>query len=122
MAVKKLAAEALRADFLRASTRDVGTTPEEITELASTLALEIGRERCRLQLFAPTKGEIVSNRRSQYVADENQGFEDEENGEVELIISPGLEKRGDGHGKFFAKPPVPLRPSKVFCSVRGQLA
>jgi hypothetical protein len=122
IAVRKDVSEALKVEFSRISPEDMGTTPGDIAEIACSLALDCGRERCRVQLFAPRKGERVQRTQRKSIQDRNEGFKaDTEEGMVELVISPGLMKLGDGHGRSFDTNIVHLSPSDVYCSVGGEM-
>ncbi|KAF2493541.1 hypothetical protein BU16DRAFT_82816 [Lophium mytilinum] len=70
---------------------------QKIIKKAWELAVEMGAQRCRLQLVSPGLGE-------EYVSGESSnlmgisGCENVIKGRVAFIVNPGLRKWGDGHG------------------------
>jgi hypothetical protein len=112
--------DALKNAFAKISNEDMKTYPEDITEGAFSLALDCGLQRCRIQLFTPQEGDPVRRDERTYIQDRNEGFKsDSIEGKVEFVVSPGLLKVGDGHGRAFDTTPVHLRPAHVYCSVDG---
>jgi hypothetical protein len=110
--------EALRAAFSKVSTEEMGSVPEQIAEIACSLALDCGKERCRVQLFAPQEGELVSRKDSRFIQDRNEGSNPSvTQGVVKLVVSPGLMKLGDGYGRGLDRELVRLYPAHVYCSV-----
>jgi hypothetical protein len=96
----------------------MGTTPEDITKVACSLALDCGTERCRVQLFHPKEGEVVSRNSRGSIQDRNQGCNPGvSEGVVKLVVAPGLVKLRDWYGGLDETELVHLHPAAVYCSV-----
>jgi len=112
--------EALRAVFSQVSREEIGKVPEEIVELACSLALEFGAARCRYQLFAPQEGTIFSRESRGFIRDRNEGSDPGMTEYVvKLFVSPGLMRIGDGRGQSFDRELLRLRPAEVYGVVSG---
>lgn len=75
----------------------------KIVDKAFLLAFDFGIQRCRLQFFAPSPGELISTRDPKTHVDLNKGNEEGlSQGEVQLAIRPGVRRIGDGRGGSFA--------------------
>ena len=71
----------------------------DIVDKACSLALDFGVQRCRLQVVAPQPNDMISTTTignfSDVNGENNLGLG---SGVVQLMISPGLMRRGDGRG------------------------
>ena len=97
----------------------MGDYPEQIAEKACLLALECGKERRRVQLFAPEVGHII-HRDETVIKDRNRNFDPKvPKGMVRMVISPGLmavNEKCDGPTRTGV---VSLHPADVYCSALG---
>ena len=107
------------ADNLAAAITKVSSKPdmsqvEHIVDKASSLALKFSIQRCRLQLFTTSSGDIISTSAAEMYdilnqSDDESGYE----GIVALAVMPGLRKAGDAKGASLDKVSV-LRAAAVY--------
>lgn len=91
--------------------------PDEIRNIvdhAHKLAIDIGIQRSRLQLFAPELGTAVKRNTRTYDDINNSNVNDLRGGVVQLVSSPGLRRHGDSRGTNFNEEPVDLWPAAVY--------
>ncbi|OCK81695.1 hypothetical protein K432DRAFT_403556 [Lepidopterella palustris CBS 459.81] len=89
----------LSAGVAKVTSEDKDADISSIVDEACSLALDFGIERCRLQLTAPQPNELVSMFNPGAYEDHNDRNDPSlTEGIVELVISPGLRKMGDGRG------------------------
>jgi hypothetical protein len=87
--------EALRQVTSQVSQADI----HDIVDKACSLALDFGVQRCRLQVVAPQPNDTISRTSTGNFSDVNsENDRGLESGVVQLMISPGLCRRGDGRG------------------------
>jgi hypothetical protein len=93
--VSETLAEALRQVTSQVSQADI----HDIVDKACSLTLDFGVQRCRLQVVAPQPNDMISITTTGDFSDVN-GENDPglESGVVQLMVSPGLRRRGDGRG------------------------
>ncbi|OCL15189.1 hypothetical protein AOQ84DRAFT_225441 [Glonium stellatum] len=73
------------------------TKIEKITRKACELAVQLGLQRCRLQIVAPElEQEYIAKKTTNVMG--ISGCENIKTGHVAFIVNPGLRKWGDGHG------------------------
>lgn len=84
-----------------------------IVKNAVDLAVHMGEQRCRLQLFSPNINEAVLANSETY---ENVNLGSSPGSTkriVKLVVSPGLRKTGDGEGKSLDKT-LDLCPASLY--------
>jgi hypothetical protein len=91
--------QSLSALFGRVSSQDRQFELRNIVDKASSVALDWGEQRCRLELFAPSLECKVSRQNIKTYEDMN-GDNDPSltEGIVRLVISPGFRRTGRGRG------------------------
>jgi hypothetical protein len=93
--------QSLANTLSRFSTQNKPGDIQDIINQARQLAFDIGTQRCRLLLFAPEINQTVSRLSGSY-NDVNNGNDVELiKGVVQLVVSPGLRRKGDGRGYVF---------------------
>jgi hypothetical protein len=80
------------------SSQDVQAEIRTIVDRACSLALDFGMQRCRWQVFAPQPGQTISKASTNFKDANDTNPPDLAKGVVQLLISPGLRKTGDGRG------------------------
>lgn len=93
--------EALSSAFSKISSEDKNAEIRKIVDEASALALDLGTQRCRWQLFLPGRKDIVSTKGFDPYEDLNKANTPMDYGEVQLAVKHGLRKTGDGRGGSF---------------------
>jgi hypothetical protein len=98
---------------LRKVSQDEPDSVGLIVDQARNLALEIGAQRCRLQLVRPGVGETVPRNSTTYddVNNSNEAFIPQ--GIVQLAVAPGLRRTGDARGYSFSKA-IDICPAAVY--------
>jgi len=84
-----------------------------IVRSAVDLAVDMGEQRCRLQLFSPGINEAVLANSETYENVNLGSSTGSTKGTVKLVVSPGLKKTGDGEGKSFDKT-LDLCPASLY--------
>ena len=95
--VKGRTCDALSDVLSRVGRTDRGDDIQIIVDQACAMVQVFGTQRCRVQLVFVEPGKLVKVKGSSPIANENDDLEEEE-GEVNLVIAPGLRKWGDGQG------------------------
>ena len=87
----------------------------EIVSLSAQLAVDMGAQRCRMQLFGVTPGIQAQALRPSYVSDRNgRNGRDNAQGTVAVFVSPGLQRIGDERGGSLEKEATIIFPAGVF--------
>jgi len=91
--------QSLSTLFSHVSSQDRQAEIRNIVDMACSLVLGCGEQRCRLELFAPGLQHKVSRQNIKTYKDMN-GDNDPSlaEGIVQLVVSPGLRRIGDGRG------------------------
>jgi hypothetical protein len=110
-------ADSLAGAIARVSSKSTMSHIESIVDKASSLALEFSVQRCRLQLFTPKSGDIISTAATEMYdilsqSDTENGY----GGTVALAVMPGLRKTGDAKGAYLDKVSI-LRPAAVYLKI-----
>jgi len=110
-------ADSLAGAIARVSSKSMMSQIESIVDKASSLALEFSVQRCRLQLFTPKSGDIISTAATEMYdilsqSDTENGY----GGTVALAVMPGLRKTGDAKGAYLDKVSI-LRPAAVYLKI-----
>jgi hypothetical protein len=91
--------QSLSVLFSRVSSQDRQAEIRNIVDKACSLALNCGDQRCRLELFAPSLKHKVSRQNLKTYKDMNADNDPSlAEGIVQLVVSPGFRRTGDGHG------------------------
>ena len=80
------------------SSQDRSEAIRNIMEQASTLAFNLGTQRCRLEFFMPQINKKINRDPSTYMDENNQNDVELAGGVIKLIVAPGLRRTGDGRG------------------------
>jgi len=105
---------ALQEALSRVSSHDKRAAISDIVDKACSLALDIGIQRCRLQLFSPRPNDTVSRRYPDTYEDVNEDNDTGmTEGTVKLVVWPGLRKTGDGRGGCLERS-IDLSPAGVY--------
>lgn len=94
-----MVSEDLAKSLSRVCSEDKTMEIRDIVDKACFLALDMGMQRSRLQLFAPRLGDKVSRHYPKTYTEVNPNNEPKAtSGTVRLVVRPGLRKTGDGRG------------------------
>jgi hypothetical protein len=100
-------------------TGDDRTEIQDIVAAAAALALECSSQKSRIQTFEMDTDNYVRSYSKVEVENYNKRMQEDEDAEtlegyVELYISPGLKRIGDGRGGSLNEPPKILSKAQVF--------
>ena|SRR2546423_612804 len=91
--------QSLSEVVLRVSSQDRQADLRKILDQARYLALDCGEQRCRLEFFAPSVKQKISMQNTKTYKDMNGDNNPSlAEGIVQLVVSPGLRRTGDGRG------------------------